>query len=107
MVSDALTSALQLFLVRRKDFLLSHSLDAEHVLYHPEREAICKQWKEELHDLPGQVEQQHRDSWKSSQEGSASQPVKGGKRCKPGIGDNNEAVLSGKHFRFLLHFATC
>jgi len=109
--------AIRMLLQRRTQFLKQKGLPSDHTLLDAERQEVMRQWRDEFHALPDQVQQQLRDSFK--EDGGASQPaperkgkgkVKGqlmlqreGKPRPDGFGPNKTAVRSGMHSRFARH----
>ena len=93
-------STIKKLLQRRKDFMAARGLHdgasqptgGRYLFTQKDRQQVMKEWKDEFHAAPEQVEQQKRDSWKPQ-----GRPVGGD------WGPNTAAVRNGKHSRFARH----
>ena len=112
-------NAIRKLLKRRKDFMRanglndgdSHSVEGRYLFSDRDRQQVMAQWKEEFHELPHQVAQQMRDSFKEDPKkdkwrGKGKTKAKAApNRNSAGAdwGPNKTAVQKGKHSRFARH----
>ena len=112
-------NAIRKLLKRRKDFMRanglndgdSHSVEGRYLFSDRDRQQVMAQWKEEFHELPHQVAQQMRDSFKEDPKmdkwrGRGKTKAKAApNRNSAGAdwGPNKTAVQKGKHSRFARH----
>ena len=88
-------------LLRRRDaFMKAHCLfddgDTKYIFEDEDREAIFREWKEEYHAQPDQLELQRRDSWKWHLGKERETPA-------DTWGPDKQAIRRGMHSRFHLH----